>query len=291
MSNYTVCAIIVTYNPTRVLIENVAALRGQVSRIVIVDNGSGDASMAYIDEARSMFGCDVILNGRNFGIAVALNIGVRCATSRNCDWVVLFDQDSSVVGSFIASMLRAYEEYETPEAIAIVAPRYIDRVSSTPWPVTTDRSNNILTSMTSGSLIPVRIFRDCGAFNESLFMDYVDHEFCLRVRSMGFVIVQSKMASLLHSLGEMTVYGLLGRKIVTTNHSAERRYYITRNRIWLCKKYICKDFSWTVRDAWGMIADTGRILLLERDRALKLRNMLLGIRDALSGAIGSRMPL
>jgi hypothetical protein len=32
--------------------------------------------MAYIDEARRMYGCEVILNGHNLGIAAALNIGV-----------------------------------------------------------------------------------------------------------------------------------------------------------------------------------------------------------------------
>ncbi len=291
MHDYTVCAIIVTYNPTKALLENVAVLCSQVSRLVIVDNGSGNASMAYIDEAHRMYGCEVILNRRNFGIAAALNIGVRCAMSWDCDWVALFDQDSSIVGSFVVSMLHAYEEHETPDKIAIIAPRYIDRVSSIPWMLSTDRSGNILSSMTSGSLIPVRIFRDCGVFNEEFYMDYVDHEFCLRVRSMGYVIVQSQTATLLHSLGAVTFYKFLGHKIITTNHRAARRYYITRNRIWLYKRYIWKDFSWTVKDAWGMITDIGRILFLEQDRALKLRNMVLGIRDAFGGAMGNRMPL
>jgi rhamnosyltransferase len=247
--------------------------------------------MAYVNEASRKYECEVISNGRNLGIAAALNLGVRYAESLGFDWVALFDQDSLVVGSFVASMLNAYEKNGTPEKIAIIAPRYIDRVSSIPWLLTTDRSGNILSSMTSGSLIPVRIFRDCGVFNESFYMDYVDHEFCLRVRSMGFLIVQSEMAILLHSLGAMTFYKFLGKKIITTNHRAARRYYITRNRIWLYKKYIWKDFSWTMTDAWGMITDTGRLLLLEQDRALKLRNMFLGILDAFRGAMGNRMRL
>lgn len=76
MKAQSVCAIIDTYNPTSILLENIAALRLRVSSHVIVDNGSGDASMAYIDEARRMYGCEVILNGHNLGIAAALNIGV-----------------------------------------------------------------------------------------------------------------------------------------------------------------------------------------------------------------------
>jgi len=266
-------------------------LRPQVDDLVIVDNGSVDASMAYIAEARRGFGCHVILNGRNLGIAAALNIGVRYAESRNCEWVALFDQDSTFVGSLAASILRACEEHENPEKIAIVVPQNIDRGSSIVMPQAKDRAGNILVSMTSGSMIPVKIFQHCGIFDESLFIDYVDHEFCLRVRSMGFVIAQSEEASLLHSLGAMTSHKFLGRKFYTTNHRAARRYYITRNRVWLYRRYLWRDFTWTLKDARSLIAETGKILLVEQDRALKLRNILLGIGDALSGHMGSRIPL
>src|SRR5271157_41378 len=284
-------AVIVTYNPSGVVLENVAALRRQVDELVIVDNGSGDAPMAYIDEARRAFECEVILNGRNLGIAAALNIGVRYAESRNCEWVALFDQDSTAVGSFVVSMRRACEKHENPGKIAIIVPQYVDRESSITMPVTKDRSGNILAGITSGSMMPLKIFRRCGVFDESLFMDYVDHEFCLRVRSMGFEIVQSEEANLLHSLGAMTSHKFLGRKFFTTNHRAARRYYITRNRVWLYKRYFWQDFTWTLKDARSLIAETGKILLVEQDRALKLRNILLGIGDALSGHMGNRIPL
>jgi rhamnosyltransferase len=286
-----ICAVIVTCNPSGAVLKNVAVLRPQVDALVIVDNGSGDASMAYVEEARRAFECDVILNGHNLGIAAALNLGVRYAESRNHDWVALFDEDSTAVGSFVVSMCKAREEHASPEKIAIIVPQYVDRVSSTPMPVTKDRAGNILAGITSGSMIPVEVFRRCGAFDESLFMDYVDHEFCLRVRSMGFSIVQSEEASLLHSLGAMTSHNFLGRKYFTTNHRAARRYYITRNRVWLYKRYLWKDFTWTLKDARSLIAETGKILLVEQDRAPKLRNIVLGISDALRGRMGNRMPL
>lgn len=291
MHSDSVCAIIVTYNPTAMLLENIAALRSQVSRLVIVDNGSDSASTTYIDDARRTYGCNVIANGHNLGIAAALNLGVRYAQSWNCEWVLLFDQDSTVIGTFVECMLRAYRRYEGPKPIAIITPRYIDRVSSTPMQAITDRAGNILASMTSGSLIPTRVFRQCGVFDESFFIDYVDHEFCLRVRSMGFVIVQSEGAVLLHSLGNMTFYTFLGKQYITTNHRPERRYYITRNRVWLYRKYLRKDFTWTVKNACGMTKEIGKILLWEHNRVLKLHNVLLGIRDGFTGAMGMRMPL
>jgi rhamnosyltransferase len=291
MTARSVCAIIITFHPTKGLLESVAALYPQVSRLVIVDNGSSEASMVYIDEVRRMYGCEVILNGHNLGIAAALNIGVRYAESEDCEWVALFDQDSVVVGSFIATMLQVYDRYVNPEKIAIIAPLYIDRASSIPMPVTRDRSGNIRSSMTSGSLIPIRIFHDCGFFDETLFIDYADHDFCLRVRSLGYVIVLSEKSVLLHSLGAITYYRFLGKCITTTNHRASRRYYITRNRVWLYKKYIWKDFRWTALDMSEMIIEIAKILLLEQDRKRKLHNVLLGVHDAFCGNMGYRISL
>jgi rhamnosyltransferase len=291
MHEYRVCAVIVAYNPGAALVENIAALFPQVARLVIVDNGSGDESKAYIDEACRAHGCEVIWNGRNLGIAAALNAGIRFAQSQGCDWVALFDQDSKVMGDFVAPMLRAYEEYPRPEKIAIIAPRYIDRASLMPMLPMVSRRGETLASMTSGSLIPMRAFRECGLFDESLFIDYVDHEFCLRVRSMGFVIIEAEKGVLLHSLGAITVHRFLGKNIVTTNHRAARRYYITRNRIWLYRKYLWKDFAWTRIDALGMLEEVVKILLVERGRASKLRNIFLGTLDAFRGAMGNRVPL
>ena len=291
MHEYSVCAVIVSYNPGAALVENVAALSSQVARLVIVDNGSGEDSKSYIDEAQRVYGCEIIWNGCNLGIAAALNAGICYAESQKCDWVALFDQDSQVQGAFVAPMLSAYEAYARPEKIAIVAPRYVDRDSLMPMLPMVSRSGVTLATMTSGSMIPIRIFHACGLFDESFFIDYVDHEFCPRVRSMGFVIVQAEMGVLLHSLGAMTVHRLFGKKIVTTNHRAARRYYITRSRIWLYRKYLWRDFLWTRTDALGMLEEVVKILFVERGRPAKLRNILLGTFDAFRGAMGNRMPL
>ncbi len=288
----SVCGVIVTYNPAPTLLENVAALRPQVNSLAIVDNGSDSASLEIVDHARREFECEVILNGCNLGIAAALNAGVRYAESQNYDWVALFDQDSTVAASFVGNMLRTAEDHEDAEKIAILAPRYIDRESLVPMPLQADnRTGRILANMTSGSMIPLNVFRRCDFFDESLFMDYVDHEFCLRVRNMGFVIVQSKTATLLHSLGARSSHELLGRTFVTTNHRAARRYYMTRNRMWLYKKYLWTDFAWTVRDARSLLIEIGKILLVEEDRRLKLHHIALGFKDALAGHMGHRITL
>ena len=286
----SVCAVTVTYQPTASLLDNVAALRPQTDALVIVDNGSNAEAMRLIEEAEHKFGCVVFRNGRNLGIAAALNIGVRYARSRGYEWVALFDQDSSVPSLFMSSMLRTAMD-RNKSRVAIIAPQYVDRSSSVAMPLAKDRKGNILSSMTSGSLIPVELFRQCGEFDESLFMDYVDHEFCLRVRNMGFVIVQSPEARLLHSLGAAAPHHFFGKTFLTTNHRAERRYYMTRNRVWLYKRYFSKDISWTFKDARSLLGETINILLVEDSKMRKMGNILLGVKDAMAGRLGHRVPL
>jgi len=48
------------------------------------------------------------------------------------------------------------------------------------------------------------------------------------------------------SLGETEIHWLLWRKTGTLNHSALRRYYMTRNHILLAKEYIFSEPSWVL---------------------------------------------
>src|SRR6185437_6681202 len=108
-------AIIVTFHPSPALVGNVELLKPQVSEIVIVDNGSGESSATMLRELEKQSGIRVIWNGKNLGIAAALNIGVRHAAAGDYPWVLTFDQDSTVTPEFVQKMLGAYEAAEGRE--------------------------------------------------------------------------------------------------------------------------------------------------------------------------------
>ena len=99
-----VCAIVVTYHPQPSVIDNMRLLSPQVAAIVIVDNGSGEQSALVLSALEAMPGVRLIRNSTNLGIASALNAGIKWAAAENYNWVVTFDQDSSVTPNFIASM-------------------------------------------------------------------------------------------------------------------------------------------------------------------------------------------
>jgi rhamnosyltransferase len=286
----SVCAVIVSYNPPLEILDNLAALRPQVNAIVVVDNGSSERDLAMLRDARSKYDFELIENGRNLGIAAALNMGVREVKANGYFWAALFDQDSRVEPGFVDSMREIFDGASSPLQVGIVCPVLFDSRTGIALPVLRSPKGEILAAMTSGSLIPVKLFDQVGTFNEPLFIDYVDIEFCLRCRKAGYHIIQSQRAILQHSHGHIVQHRLLGHRFASTNHSAARRYYITRNRLWVLCRFL-GDWAWSRKEARALITETIKLLLVERDRLNKLRSITLGILDAAGGRLGYRCEL
>ncbi|PSH03639.1 MAG: hypothetical protein CXZ00_11345 [Acidobacteria bacterium] len=284
-----VCAVVVTYNPDPTFLENIAILGAQVNHIVVVDNGSFGGTEQHLRALQARQDCTVIRNRQNLGIAVALNLGVKYALEAGFNWVATFDQDSRVSDGFISRLLETYQQASHPEKIAIIAPTYVDRESGIQQPIMRARNGENLVTMASGNLLPSSAIQNVGLFDESLYMDYVDIEFCLRARRKGMLILQSP-AVLFHSCGRLTHHRLFGRRFGASNHSAERRYYITRNRLRLIMPY-ATDWSWLWREIKMMLAEATKIVLVENSKWKKFRAMAAGTADALSGKTGKQIEL
>jgi rhamnosyltransferase len=286
---FRVCAVIVTYNPRPTFIDNIAALRPQVDHVVVVDNGSSGGTEQRLQVLEGRQDCTVIRNHHNLGIAAALNLGVNHAIEAGFDWIATFDQDSRVSDGFISQMLETYRQAPHPEKVAIIAPTYVDRESGIRVQSTRRGNGEIITTMTSGSMMPTSAIQVLGAFDESLYMDYVDTDFCLRARQKGMLIPQSP-GVLSHSLGRTTFHRFLGIRFGVTNHSAERRYYITRNRLRLLRRYAA-DWPWVWREIKAMLLQAAKVVLIEDDKWRKIRAMVAGTLDGLSGKVGKRVEL
>jgi rhamnosyltransferase len=267
-------------------------LRDQVDEILIVDNGSSLPSQTILHELRNDPKVTVTYLPENLGIAAALNIGARYAQSAGYEWLATFDQDSQASPMMIATMLQAYAHYPTKEQVASLSPRYQNQPTGqivTSRPKTTDDITlpyvEVSEVVTSGNLLKLSIFKQVGGFNESLFIDYVDTEFCLRCALNGYQILEVKDAYLLHHLGNSIHISIFGKVKTVTNHNSLRRYYIARNAVYLYKNWFFKNNKWVRHDSLKLLK-TIAMVCFEQEKTRKLSAMLRGVIDGLRGKMG-----
>lgn len=289
-STQDICAVIVTYNPSKELLGNVEALRPQVSEVVIVDNAS-QQGREHLDACNQIPGVRVLGNSENVGVAVALNIGANYALAKGYVWLATFDQDSRVTPNYMNHLMTTLGEYPHPERVGLLSPLYVNEAWSRPVSmgsrlervVTRLRGRPFLrirSTWTSGNLVRLQAIAQAGDFREEFFMDYIDHEFCMRLGRKGFAVVESWRAQLLHRLGEPEVRDLGFTRLVLTHHSALRRYYRARNALTIYREYFLDAPFWVLRDFRILVRDTIKAMLFEPGRADKLHMTLVAIRDA-----------
>ena len=286
-----ICAVVVTYFPKAECADNFAALVPQVGKILVVDNGSSPETLGPMEAAAQRVGATVVRMGSNLGIATALNTGLEMARKEGFLWLATFDQDSQCTPGMIEEMGRVRESCPQPEQLAIISPSYVDRTQG--FAVRQRRSEatgegwRILpTTMTSGNLVNVEIATAVGGFDDSLFIDCVDHEFCLRLRGHGYRVVEATRATLLHSLGTMQRRRFLFRLIATTNHPAVRRYYQSRNRLLIWRQYWRHEPKWVAQDIRRFVFESMYILLYEKQVKSKLSMIARGLRDGIRDVRG-----
>lgn len=288
MEGQSVCAIVVTYHPTPGMVENLFGIAAQAEGLVVVDNGSNVSEMGSLKEAREKLGFHIIENRENLGIAEALNQGICWAKDKGYPWVILFDQDSKITEGFINRMFEGWQSYPNRDRIASIHPRYVDPWTGEESVVRRAKDGGPITSNTSGALMPTWIFDTIGYFASEYFIDEVDREYCYRIRAAGYLIADCRNAILLHSAGHPHKRTLFRFTFNPINHSATRRYYMSRNRILVYKKYFRIFPLWMLQSMVEFFRETAKCFIGEQDRRRKFRGFLLGICDGMSGKPGKR---
>lgn len=288
MTVQMVCAVVVSYHPTPPMLENLLNVLGQVDGLVVVDNGSDPGELAHLQEASTALSFQLIENPDNLGIAEALNQGVRWAMSHEYPWVILLDQDSKITDGFIRQLFAAWKAHPERDRICSIHPRYVNPATGAEPPWRRARDGSPITSITSGALMPTWVFQKLGWFSSEYFIDSVDVEYSYRIRAKGYLIADSRKPVLLHAAGYPRQHTILGLTFGAFHHNATRRYYMSRNRLAVYRKYLKVFPSWILQDMYDAFRETIKCFLVEEDRAHKFRNFLLGTWDGLTGRMGKR---
>ncbi len=128
-------------------------------------------------------------------------------------------------------------------------------------------------------LLDIAIWERIGRFDEKLFIDLVDTEYCLRSRALGFEVLAVPDAILRHVLGDVSKKNLLGKPVFPTHHSAFRHYYLSRNRMILMKRFAIRFPNWLFYETMSGIKLTIKVALYEPQRLKKLWAMCRGTVD------------
>lgn len=262
----TVCAGIVTYNPDlEVLCKNIGAIYNQVDKVFIVDNASKNINQA-IKKFQNWEKIEFVVNRKNLGVAAALNQLCSKAVESNFDWILTLDQDSVCPENLVPIL-----EENIASDVAIIAPniRYRNNEAFTKYKNDLEYVEWVITS---ASLTNLQVWSEV-QFDEVLFIDGVDRDFCIRAGRLGYKIIKNNKVELLHELGNLKCRKIFGKVIYVTNHSKERKYYMVRNVIYLDRKlgqhikyiYITKNILKTI--------------IYEDDKLRKLIAMVKGISD------------
>lgn len=247
--------------------------RDSVKRIVLVDNNSDNSS----EIEKKIVGEKVILikNKENLGIAYALNQILNKSYELNGKYLLTLDQDSFIELEDVNKMLFFFDE-----DVAIVCPEIIDL---------NKKKNKLINAgyvdvnrcITSGSIMNLSLCKTIGLFDEKMFIDYVDFDYCKRITINSLKIRKIGGCFLRHEVGKRTVHKFLFFYVYPTNHPPKRYYYYMRNMNYYYYKHKNNmSFFEKIDERYRLIGRYVVILLYENNKIEKIKQANNGILDS-----------
>ena len=240
-----IAAGIVMFNPENEerVKNSLESILSQVDKAYVFDNSTTANCIAFPSTVT------YLTEHENKGIAYAMNRIMEMARNDGYDWLITMDQDSIMPDGII----EAYKKHISDNDVGIICPQVIDSRRSYMEVKKEPKEEYIDFCITSASCTSISAWEKIGRFDEWLFIDLVDNDFCKRMVVSGYKILRmnelvldqefgkiipkservqkfwNRIAKVLHNDN----FGKLGyRKFV----SPMRVYYTCRNIIYVNKK-------------------------------------------------------
>lgn len=127
-----------------------------------------------------------------------------------------------------------------------------------------------------------------GLPREDFFMDFVDYEYCFRLRRHGYSIAVVQGSILEHEVGSVIPFNILGQKGFWAQHAPWREYYMARNETFT----IWRDYPNVITKAfvlYRLARHAIGILLFGEHKLTCLRRQYQGFIDGRAGRLGIRV--
>lgn len=276
------CTIIVLYHPEKQDLEkSLPTFVKETDHIFCWKNSS--VSRECLDFIASFSNIQILGDENNVGIAKALNDSIQAAQLQNFTHVLTMDQDSF----FDEGMLTKYRAKildNTDESIAVYGINPLQDKKT--LYENTDKMLDVTDTITSGSVFNIKNFKKYGYFEDDLFIDAIDYEYCYRLKknyNLRTVVFSDVIMN--HSVGyiEKTNLGFS-----VNNYSAFRTYFIIRNQLSIWRRFPSHfpyQYKMTLLKD-HILFRIIKIVLAEKNKGNKLKSILLGILHFATGRSG-----
>jgi rhamnosyltransferase len=288
-------ALIILFHPDEDQLARAVDMRNQCDRLLVIDNSPQPDRRAaqWLGDERVA----LLHNGNRNGIAGAFNVGLNALFEQGVDAVALFDQDSTAPAHYFPVMRDRCESLGHHAFLA--GPRIFDESDQRFLPelatsgLTVKRLSLNTDSplqrcaflISSGCVISREAFARLGRFDEDLFIDHVDTEYCLRALLEEVPVYVVPSLVMLHRIGSRRRHRFGPLELTTMNHPGFRRYYSARNAMQLALQYGLRLPVAVVPNLltlWQIV----QIVLAEKDRLAKLNAIAWGLVDGMFGRLG-----
>jgi rhamnosyltransferase len=258
------------------VIGNILSYSCFVTKTFVLDNS--EKPCKHIKEEIAKLGdVSYISTGENKGIAKALNEAILMAKRENLSYLLTMDQDSCFEKHMIKNYLNCINDWSEKANTAMFGVQFVDANSVKNGCVAEKKEKLI----TSGSVININAIDDVSGFDEKLFIDEVDNEFCYRCIMKGYKIIQFTNIYLNHNLGTTSIHKSFKNLAETPRrlHTPIRLYYMTRNFFYVYSKYR-HHFPTSLKESkHDLLTNIKNNLLYNKAKLQVLKYIVKGIVD------------
>ena len=251
MKPISICAVVPTFNRKVLLTACLTALLSQtrpLDEIILIDNASTDGTEELVKARFSQV--TYVKLPENTGPAGGVGAGMRLAYEKGHDWIWVMDDDALPAADALEKL--ASSPAMLLDNVYAVASTVMDRdgriihwhrnlfdsrtLKETPVDAARykDEYFKVDTISWNGALVSRRAVRDVGLPLADLFIYFEDCEYSLRMRQKGIILTvpAAKVVHPTHSFDPGT-----GKPVKLLRPSGWSQYYVTRNRIYVYRKY------------------------------------------------------
>jgi rhamnosyltransferase len=267
-----IAAVVILYNPDENILDNINSYRNQVEKIFVVDN-SELLNQVLLNNFASIKNVEYIFNNSNIGVATALNIGAQKAIDQDFDFLLTMDQDSKASEDMVQQLKNMFQSFDN---LGIAAAEHVNIDFRNMSDKFNSNDKEVLFTITSGNLLNLAAYKNVGGFMDKLFIDHVDHEYCLRLNKNKYKVIKTNRAIIYHKLGNQSQKKIFKWTFYPSHHPPIRLFYRSRNRFYV--NHIYKNFfpNYVKTDKRNFIRELMEIIAFEKDVLQKLKMIILG---------------